>query len=95
MSVCASSRPGDVALWRTITASFQRHSNGERPNQALSCGNQPPCVAFPTLPARPSVPLLIDPDALVQDRDGRHVVRKVQQCGLIRSDHERSYLPAE
>jgi Integrase core domain len=38
------------------TEAFLTHYNGERPNQARSCGNQPPrvaCEQFPTLPAVP------------------------------------------
>lgn len=36
--------------------------NYQRPNQARSCGNQPPRLVFPSLPALPPVPEMIDPD---------------------------------
>ena len=36
--------------------------NYYRPNQAKSCGNRPPRLAFPDLPALPAVPEKIDPD---------------------------------
>ena len=53
-----------VAVWggpkelmsqtREVTAAFREHYNRERPNQALTCGNRPPLVAFPALPPRPT-----------------------------------------
>jgi len=53
----------------------------EWPNKALSCGNRPPRVAFLALPARPSVPLVVDPDAWLHTIDGRAYVRRVQDNG--------------
>jgi hypothetical protein len=87
-------RPGEVEQVRSGTAAFKGHYNDERPNQALSCGNRPPRVAFPHLPARPSVPLVVDPDAWVRDLDGHHFVRKVQPGGLILVDNERYFVPS-
>jgi hypothetical protein len=66
-----------------VTAAYRAHYNFERPNQALSCGNRPPRVAFPALPARPSVPLLVDPDAWLETIDGRGYVRRVQENGCV------------
>src|SRR4051794_32044247 len=54
---------------------YREHYNYQPPNQALSCGNRPPRVAFPALPARPSVPLLVDPDTWLETIDGRGYVR--------------------
>lgn len=50
------SRPqtGDEA--RQVTEAFATHYHWQRPHQGISCGNQPPRVAFPTLPALPRVP---------------------------------------
>ncbi len=56
-------RPSTIAAVREATASYQEHYNHESPNQERSCGNRPPRVAFPVLPARPPVPLVVDPDA--------------------------------
>jgi hypothetical protein len=76
-------RPTTAEAVREATALYKEHYNFQRPNQALSCGNQPPRVAFPTLPARPSVPLLVDPDAWVQRIDGRAYVRRVKDDGCV------------
>jgi hypothetical protein len=35
---------------REVTDAFLLHYNTERPNQAISCGNRPPRVAYPELP---------------------------------------------
>ena len=76
-------RPRTVEDVRTVTAAYREHYNYQRPNQALSCGNRPPRVAFPALPARPSVPLLVDPDAWLETIDGRAYVRRVQDNGCV------------
>jgi hypothetical protein len=76
-------RPGTLAEVRSVTASYQEHYNWERPNQAVSCGNLPPRVAFPALPARPAVPFIVDPDAWLRTVDGRSYVRKVRENGTV------------
>jgi hypothetical protein len=76
-------RPTTVAAVREATASYQAHYNHERPNQALSCGNRPPRVAFPVLPARSPVPFVVDPDAWLHAIDGRAYVRRVQTSGDV------------
>ena len=71
----AVDRPGTLGEVREVTAAFAQHYNMERPHQGRSCGNQPPRVAFPTLPKLPAVPDLVDPDRWLQVRDGLHLVR--------------------
>ncbi len=60
------------------------HYNTERPNQGLSCGNLPPCVAFPKLPSLPPLPQFVDPDAWLSQVHGNHFIRKVRQNGTVR-----------
>jgi transposase InsO family protein len=84
--------PGSVEQVREVTAAFVQHYNWSRPHQGLSCGNQPPRVAFPTLPELPSVPDLVDPDRWLQVRDGLHLVRKVRRDGSIRVDLKTYYV---
>jgi hypothetical protein len=85
-------RPGTLAEVRNVTASYQEHYNWERPNQAQSCGNLPPRMAFPTLPARPPVPFLVDPDAWLRTVDGRSYVRKVRENGTVLVDDTPYYI---
>jgi transposase InsO family protein len=47
---------------REANEAFVQNYNQERPNQALICGYRPPRVAFPSLPALPPVPGLVDPE---------------------------------
>jgi transposase InsO family protein len=71
-------RPTDQDAVTTVTAAFKQHYNYERPHQGLACGNQPPCVAFPLLPPRPPVPMMVDPDRWIDALDGQCFVRKVR-----------------
>jgi hypothetical protein len=71
---------------REVNEAFVQHYNQERPNQALSCGNRPPRVAFPSLPALPPAPGLVDPDAWLRHVHGRHFVRKVRHNGTVLLD---------
>ena len=70
-------RPGTLEEVREATAQFQQHYNWSRPHQGLSCGNRPPRVAFPMLPALPAVPDL---------------VRLVRRDGTVRVDLKSYYV---
>jgi hypothetical protein len=76
-------QPTTEAQVATITQHFQQFYNQERPHQGLSCRNQPPRVAFPTLPALPTVPPEVDPDRWVRLFDGRCYARKVKRHGSV------------
>jgi hypothetical protein len=43
LRVCA---PTEIGTVQSVTAAFRQHYNFERPSQAVTCGNQPPCIAF-------------------------------------------------
>lgn len=77
-------RPHTLEQAREVTEAFVTHYNIERPNQALSCGNQPPCVAFPRLPSLSPLPQFVDPDAWLSHVHGKHFIRKVRQNGTVR-----------
>jgi hypothetical protein len=85
-------RPATLEQAREVTATFGRHYNEERPNQAASCGNRPPRVAFPTLPALPALPERVDPDRWLQVVHGRHYARKVKGDGTILVGAGRYYV---
>ena len=78
--------PKDADLARTLTAGFRQHYNHERPNQAVSCGNQPPYIAFPTIAPRPALPAVVDPDHWLEVLDGQRYVRKVGRTGAVSVD---------
>src|SRR6266566_5110180 len=90
----ALDRPADLEQAQAVTAAFVRHYNVERPHQGLSCGNRPPLIAFPQLPALPALPTTVDPDSWLVPLDGLHVERKVDQHGMISLDLKRYYVSA-
>ena len=88
-------RPTDLGQVREVTAAYRQHYNEERPNQAITCGNRPPRVAFPELPLRPAVPLWVDPDAWVLAVHGEHYARKVGPDGCVKLGDQRYYILKE
>jgi len=88
----AVERPTTLEQVREVTATFVEHYNWKRPHQGRSCGNQPPRVAFPTLPDFPAVPDLVDPDRWLQVSDGLHLVRRVRHDGSVRVDLKSYYV---
>ena len=85
-------QPATLAAAREVTAAFRAHYNGERPNQARSCGNRPPLAAFPALPALPPVPPVVDPDAWLPLVEGRRYRRTVKANGSVVVEHHRYYV---
>lgn len=68
------------------------HYNYRRPNQAKSCGNQPPRLAFPDLPPLPAVPETIDPDRWLETIDGDLFTRRVTATGTVQVDKHKYYI---
>ena len=66
--------------------------NYHRPNQARSCGNRPPRLAFPDLPALPPVPEMIDPDRWLETIDGELFTRRVNAAGAVQVDKHKYYI---
>jgi hypothetical protein len=85
-------RPHDLPSAEAATTTFRQHYNYERPNQAITCGNQPPAVAFTNVPARPPLPASIDPDRWVDVLDGQRYVRKVRASGTVSIDRVNYYI---
>jgi hypothetical protein len=90
----ALDRPADLEQAQAVTAAFVRHYNVERPHQGLCCGNRPPLIAFPRLPALPPLPPMVDPDSWLAALDGLHLERKVDRHGMISLDLKRYYVSA-
>jgi transposase InsO family protein len=88
----AISQPRTVEEVREVTQRYVWHYNHQRPNQARSCGNQPPAVAFPHLAALPPVPAQVDPDAWLWEFHGHTFVRRVGTQGHVSIDRHDYYL---
>lgn len=85
-------RPATVEqsqLWLDEHRSFY---NLERPNQAISCNNQPPAIAIGTPPALRKLPLEVDVDAWLHHYHRYSFRRKVQSNGAAIIDRESYYI---
>jgi Integrase core domain len=78
-------------VWET-TETFLLHYNSERPNQARSCGNQPPRVACPVFPTLPALPQMVDPDRWLERMNEAAFARTIQSGGGITINHEDYYV---
>lgn len=85
-------RPNNLAKTVECTRTYQHHYNWERPNQAITCGNQPPRIAFPDLPQRPGLPTTVDPDSWLNQLHGRYYRRRVNSNGTIQIGRQRYYI---
>jgi hypothetical protein len=54
--------------------------------------NLPPRVAFPTLPTRPPLPEVVDPDRWLASIHGQAFARTVQPNGSVVVDHHHYYV---
>ncbi len=85
-------QPATLEQVLDLLEAFVQHYNGQRPNQAISCGNQPPLDAFPNLPPLPSLPDIVDPDAWVDAIHRKVYTRKVNRNGSIKLGNESYYV---
>jgi hypothetical protein len=85
-------RPENLQETQEVNALFRHHYNFERPHQGLSCGNQPPLVAFSQLPVLPTLPESINPDKWLDAIRGRYYRRRVQANGSIQVGRQRYYV---
>jgi len=74
------------------TESFLIHYNDQRPNQARSCGNQPPRVACPAFPTLPAVPQTVDPDCWLLQMNKRAFARTIRADGELTINHKDYYV---
>ena len=84
--------PDTLQQTQEMNRDIRHHYNYERPNQALSCSNQPPRQAFPDLPQLPQLPQQIDPDAWLKEVDGQLFKRKVKADGTVQIGKQRYYI---
>lgn len=91
----AIEHPATLEQARQVTEDFGQHYNFQRPNQALSCSNQPPRSAFPTLPALRPLPQIVDPDSWLDSLHGWHVERKVNPHGMVKLDLKSYYISSK
>jgi hypothetical protein len=74
------------------TEAFLTHYNGERPNQARSCGNRPPRVACEQFPTLPAVPRTVDPDLWLVRVNKQAFARTIRAGGDVTINRQDSYV---
>jgi transposase InsO family protein len=82
----ARQRPTTFAAAVEQLEQFAHYYNDQRPHQGRACQNQPPSVAFPTLPRLPALPEEVVPDAWLQALHGRTYRRRVTSDGTFQLD---------
>jgi len=88
----AKHRPDDVISTQSVVGDYLQFYNLDRPNQALSCGNQPPSDAHPNIPYLPRLPSEVDPDAWLTYYDRRFFRRRVNSKGTVQVDKHSYYI---
>jgi len=85
-------RPGTLSEVSELTETFLTHYNDQRPNQARSCGNQPPRVACPAFPTLPAVPQTVDPDRWLVQIHQQAFARTIRAGGDLMINREVYYV---
>jgi hypothetical protein len=85
-------RPATLEQAIEVIEAYHHHYNHERPNQALSCDNQPPVVAFPDRPPLRSLPPSVDPDVWIEQLKQRTFKRKINSKGSIQLGEHSYYV---
>jgi transposase InsO family protein len=85
-------RPATVSEVISHTETYLSHYNDERPNQARSCGNQPPRVACPTFPTLPRVPTTVDPDRWLVLMEKHAFARMIRADGRLTINRHDYYV---
>jgi hypothetical protein len=75
--------PHDLDSTVDLNRPYVHFYNFERPNQALTCGNQPPRVKFPNPPNLSPVPHTIDPDRWLLVLTGKTYKRRLDRNGCF------------
>jgi len=79
-------------FWSAVNQHYVHFYNFERPNQAVTCNNQPPRVKFPETPLLPSVPQTIDPDRWILELEGKTYKRRLDSSGRFHLGNQTYYV---
>lgn len=84
--------PTDLPHTVEVNKHYVQFYNFERPNQAITCGNQPPHVKFPEMPDLTRVPETVDPDRWLLAQTGKTYKRKVDSKGCFQLGNQTYYV---
>jgi hypothetical protein len=84
--------PTDLPNTVAVNQHYVQFYNFERPNQAITCGNQPPHVKFPERPDLTPVPETVDPDRWLMAQTGKTYKRKLDAKGCFQLGNQTYYV---
>jgi len=85
-------QPQDLAQTRQVNQPYVHFYNYERPNQAITCGNQPPLIKFSNPPALSPLPQTVDPDRWLLQQTGKTYTRKLGRDGCFQLGNQTYYV---
>jgi hypothetical protein len=85
-------KPSDLSSTIEVNQRYVRFYNFERPNQAITCGNQPPRIKFPEITTLTPVPETIDPDRWLLALTGRTYKRRLDRNGCFQLGNQTYYV---
>jgi hypothetical protein len=84
--------PETLSQAQAVTLVYEKHYNVERPNQAITCDNQPPRKAFPDLPILRPLPEQVNPDHWLEKIHGKFYKRRIQANGSVQIGKRYYYI---
>lgn len=84
--------PTDLLSTVEVNQRYVHFYNFERPNQAMTCGHQPPRRKFPERPCLPTVPHTVDPDRWLLEQSGKTYKRKLDAKGCFQLGNHTYYV---
>lgn len=88
----AQHQPTSLGQTIEVTEAFKYTYNYKRPNQAVTCQNQPPREAFPYAQTARTLPAQVNPDAWLSYASRRVYKRQVNSSGSIQIGRNRYYV---
>src|SRR5690606_36427238 len=88
----AREQPTDLESTIAIHTPYVQFYNHERPNQAVTCGNQPPLMKFPHALNLTPVPETVDPDRWILQQTGKVYTRKLGRDGCFQLGNQTYYV---
>lgn len=85
-------KPPTVEATQLALMKHNTFYNLERPNQAVTCRNQPPSVALGNVPLLPQLPKMVDPDAWLKHYHQRTFRRQINANGSVRVGSQTYYI---
>jgi len=84
--------PTDLLSTVEVNQHYVHFYNFERPNQAITCGNQPPRTKYPARPSLSPVPQTVDPDRWLLAQSGKTYRRKLDSKGCFQLGNQTYYV---